>query len=179
MTTNEMIYKTITTKLTKTPTYKSVLEDLGYEVYDSEWSYYNNWTVKNKETGKEVVLSQGYDNKKAIFNRSKRINANNLKKVNYVDLLRKNRPNVSDPFLTNYVYRNFEEGKYADLRRTIQSNKVYIESCKMRIDMYKEELDRISKNIDDAMGRMGKYQKELDAAREKIKAIRKFKKEES
>ena len=52
LTINEMIYKTISTKLKKEPKYKEILEQLGYTVFDSDYSDYDCWSVKNNETEK-------------------------------------------------------------------------------------------------------------------------------
>ena len=46
MNTNEMIYKTLRTKMDKEPKYRDVLADLGIEVFDSNCSTQGFWSVK-------------------------------------------------------------------------------------------------------------------------------------
>ena len=183
MTTNEMIYKTMNTKLTKEPIYKSVLEDLGYEVYDSTWSYYNNWTVKNKETGKTILLSKhNYTNKKALFDCPFCIETNDIKKVNYVDFLSKNRPNVTRPFFENYIYKNFERSKYSDLRDDIRDSKWDIKYYNRYINETKEKIEKLKKDIEQCNSDIKRYnekitdtQKKLEDTRQKVAELKKTK----
>lgn len=158
MTTNEMIYKTITTKLTKTPVYKSVLEDLGYEVIDREWSSYNNWTIKNKATGNMVMFSKDYDNKRGLFDGPNRIKTNDFKKVDYVDLLNKHK---RDSFNNN-------ETKYAKLRRTITSYKWYIDLYKKRIKEKQKEIEKLNNELEEYILRLNHKENELDNTRKEI-----------
>lgn len=162
MTTNEMIYKTITTKLTKEPTYKSVLEDLGYEIYDSTWSSYNYWTVKNKRTGKAVLFSKGYDNKRRLYDIARPIETNDFKKVDYVDLLNKKRD-----------YRLFEEcGKYSKLRSVIRESKSMIRAYERWENEERKELEEITDKIKRYNKQKADYQNRLDNARNEVAELR-------
>lgn len=68
MTINEMIYKTLTTKMTKEPKYRKELEALGLEIVANNWSdCYNYWLVRNPVTRRELVINKDYGNKKNIL----------------------------------------------------------------------------------------------------------------
>lgn len=172
MNTNEMILKTIKTKLTKTPVYKTTLENLGYEVFDSEESHYGYWTVKNTETGRMILISQGYDGKRRLYGNWSCIKTNDFKKVDYVNLLKTNRPSVNNPYASDYVYRNFERGKYYDLREIIKKNKNYIKYKEDRIEEYKKQILNIKKYMDYEKEMLDKYIAELCMVREIIKEKR-------
>ena len=172
MTTNEMILKTIKTKLTKTPIYKSILEDLGYEVFDSEESHYGYWAVKNTETGRMILISQGYDGKRRLYDNCSDIETSDLKKVDYVNLLKTNRPSANNPYASDYVYRNFERGKYYDLREIIKKNKDYIKYKENRIEEYKKQIRNIKKYMACEKEMLDKYIIELCMARDIIKEKR-------
>lgn len=94
MTTNEMIYKTITTKLTKEPKYKSILEDMGYKVYNSDMSACGCWTVENPENGRCILFSKGYDSRRRLYGGYKPVETKDFKKVNFVGYLKKRKYNV-------------------------------------------------------------------------------------
>ena len=174
MTTNEMIYKTITTKLAKEPIYKSILEDLGYEVYDSGWSYYDNWTVRNKETKKQILISKhNYTNRKALFNGALHIRANDLKKVNYVDLLSKNKPNVTRPEYANYIYNNFVTSKYSELRHNISNIKSDVNYLNYRINFAKGDIDNAIKRIEKLNKDIEQYYLEIEDKQKRLGEIRK------
>ena len=73
MTVNEMIYKTLTTKITKEPKYREVLEALGYELdKDHDWSYYDYWGIKMAEDNRVLVISQNRNKERALFKTFKR-----------------------------------------------------------------------------------------------------------
>ena len=163
MTTNEMILKTISTKLTKEPIYKSILEDLGYEVYDSKWSAYNNWAIKNKKTGNTVLFSKGYDNKKRLYDTSRPINARNFKEVDYVGLLKKEkRPRFS----------NTNTSEYAILRDKIKESKWSIEYYKKDIEGKRKRLDEIMNDIKRYEGYISNSEACLGSARERVAELR-------
>ena len=121
MTTNEMIYKTINTKLTKEPKFKSVLEDMGYEVFNSDWSDYGNWTVKNPKTGRLVALSRSSrGGKRGIYNGWYCIKEGDISKVNLVGYLGKKR------FLVRWLIRNINTFvlKSKSAKRTLRNMKI-------------------------------------------------------
>lgn len=68
ITVNEMILNTIWTKMPKEPKYKSILEQLGYEVFDNDWSSQKYWAVREKgDKGEGVCVSKDYENTTAYF----------------------------------------------------------------------------------------------------------------
>lgn len=148
LTINEMIYKTISTKLKKEPKYKEILEQLGYTVFDSDYSDYDCWSVKNNETEKMVCFSKGYStNKKMLFNWGSPIKTYDFKKVDFVNFLKCKR---------NYLDGCVPNNHYNDLRRIIyyskQSIKYYnddIAEIQKKIDKLKKDLDRCNKYIEE------------------------------
>lgn len=80
ITVNEMIYKTITTKTSKEPKYKDVLKAMGYTVYNSSWSEYDYWAVKNETTDRMIVFSKGYDKKKRLMMNGESLKIETLRK---------------------------------------------------------------------------------------------------
>ena len=142
MTTNEMIYKTINTKLTKEPVYKSVLEDLGYEVYDSTWSAYNNWTVKNKATGRAILLSKGYNNKKGLYDIASPVKCTDIKKVNYVGYLNKNKEKE------NRGYFEVNHSEYYKLRNIIKKSKRSIKHYNEELDCVRKKIEKLNRDIE-------------------------------
>ena len=165
MTTNEMIYKTISTKVAKEPIYKSVLEDLGYEVYDSGWSEYDNWTVGSKSTNKSVVLSKGYDNKKGLFDKQDRIPTKNIKKVNFADYLNKNRS-------AEWRDAGKKRSRYYRLRTIIKSSKSNIWWYEDLYTHKKEQIEELTKDLERYHNAITSYQKKLDAARKKVAELK-------
>lgn len=92
LTVNEMIYKTLTTKETKVPKYKAILEALGYElVKDHGWSTYDYWAIKLKEDNRILVISTGYDKKKRLYKTASAIKTKDITKVDFVNLIKINR----------------------------------------------------------------------------------------
>lgn len=160
MTTNEMIMATIKTKLTKQPKYKSILEDLGYIVYDSTWSYYNNWSVKNPETGRTVLLSKGYDNKKRLYDLCSSIThkAKNINKVDLVGYLKKPR------------IERTEESKYKKAMRELLAEKRHIKWADDDIQTIQSKIEKLQKELQYHEGRKEESEKKIEEIRKRIKS---------
>jgi len=153
MTTNEMIYKTISTKLTKTPKYKDVLEDMGFRVYDSGDSVCGCWTVGLPETNRIVLFSKGYDNKKRLYGGydDSPIHTTNPKMVDYVGLLKSKRIPLRER-------QGFNGGKYADIRwviglemDSVRRYEYEIERCERAIARHKEDIREHKQRVSDMM----------------------------
>lgn len=72
ITVNQMILNTLLTKLDKEPKYKEVLETLGYEIFDSDWSSVGNWSVRLKGTDTNgICISRDRGGKRGYFKGSK------------------------------------------------------------------------------------------------------------
>lgn len=148
LTINEMIYKTINTKLKKEPKYKEILEQLGYTVFDSGYSDYDCWSVKNNETEKMVCFSKGYStNKKMLFNWGSPIKTYDFKKVDFANFLKRKR---------NHLDRCVSTSHYEVLRRKISYSKRSIKwynddiaEVQKKIGKLKEDLDRYNKYIEE------------------------------
>jgi len=157
LTINEMIYKTISTKLKKEPKYKEILEQLGYTVFDSDYSDYDCWSVKNNETEKMVCFSKGYStNKKMLFNWGSAIKSNDFKKVDFVNFLKCKR---------NYLNRCVPNSRYGNLRSIISHNK-------QSIKWYNEEIDEVQKKIDKLKKDLDRYNKYIEEKEQKLEDAR-------
>lgn len=92
MTVNEMIYKTLTTKITKEPKYKEPLEALGYElVKDHDWSTYDYWGIKMAEGNRVLLISKGRDNKRHLYKTFSAVRTKDITKVNFESLIKTDR----------------------------------------------------------------------------------------
>ena len=102
---NEMIYKTISTKLNRNPKYKEALEAAGFTVYDSDWSGCGCWTVRNDRTGRTVLFSRDYGKRKRLYGRlhpSQPIESGDYRKVDFVSLLNCERNGSLSPAASKY-----------------------------------------------------------------------------
>lgn len=135
MTTNEIIYKTLRTKVNKEPKYMDVLADIGIEIYDSNASSQGFWSVRYIPTGKMLVISKGYDKKNHLYTGRGfcKTNAKDLSKFDYIGFLRcdRNKYHKPDPCINT---------EYKELRRTIYE-------CKRDYAWAKRDLDGIDKQI--------------------------------
>lgn len=157
LTINEMIYKTISTKLKKEPKYKEILEQLGYTVFDSDYSDYDYWSVKNNETGKMVCFSKGYStNKKMLFNWGSAIKTYDFKKVDFANFLKCKRNHLDRCVSTSY---------YEVLRR-----KIYY--SKRSIKWYNDDIAEVQKKIDKLKKDLDRYNKYIEENEQKLEDAR-------
>lgn len=156
MTTNEMIYKTLTTKTTKEPKYKSVLEDMGFTIYDSGLSDYGYWAVKFEATGRVLVISKDRSNKRGLFNPYSLIKHcgknNDILKVDFVGYLRKRKYD-----------RTKKQSVYSELRWKIERYKYWAEYEAKRVTEAQKEVDKALKYLDYCKN---EYRKNTDGLRE-------------
>ena len=166
MTTNEMIYKTINTKLTKEPKFKSVLEDMGYEVFNSDWSDYGNWTVMNPKTGRLVALSRSSrGGKRGIYNGWYCIKEGDISKVNLVGYLGKEK--VSRKMVnTEYKYLR---AKIKECKKGIKEYEDYLEFYRDGLDKwlkyYEEKFEACQSHIDKDNARLAEARARVDELR--------------
>lgn len=167
MTINEMIYKTLTTKMTKEPKYRKELEALGLEIVINDWSdCYNYWLVRNPATGRELVINKDYSNRKNIFNPYNSIieEGHDIKKINFFGYLNCDRPSLSE--------RLPKESKYKKWRVKLRSNKRYILNCKKDIQGLQEKKRKLDETIQYYEERLSQYQTENDNIRCDINKIK-------
>ena len=168
MTTNEMILKTLTTKMEKEPKYRSVLADMGIEIYDSECSEQGFWAVRDVNTGRNLVISKDYDGKRRLYGNDGcwGVDTKNVRLVDYIGYLR-----CPSKYKTYYDIHPVRS-EYNVLRDSISTQKRYV-------FMWERELRKIYKKIGDLMeerDRYGEYLHEawdgLDRARERVEELR-------
>ena len=165
MTTNEMIFRTLKTKMNKTPKYVEVLADLGIEVYDSDSSTQGFWSVRYTPTGKMLVISKGYDNKTYLYGGEsgyQKTNAKDLKKFDYMGFLKCDRHKEASPYFADKSYVKTE---YKELRSAIYHSK-------RDMRWAKRELEEIDKKIADLMVRKEWQEKRLAEATDTLKVTR-------
>ena len=164
MTTNEMIFRTLKTKMNKTPKYAEVLADLGIEVYDSDSSTQGFWSVRYIPTGRMLVISKGYDNKTHLYGGDcgyRGTNAKDLKKFDYMGFLRCNRNKEASPYFAD----SFIPTEYKAIRCTIHD-------CKSAIRCAERDLAEVDKKIADLMYQREYYKKKLTDATDRLSEAR-------
>lgn len=171
MTTNEMIYRTLRTKMNKEPKYREVLADMGIEAYDSDSSTQGFWSVKCVATGRMLVISKGYDGRRHLYggdNGYQHTNARDLKKFDYMGFLKCDRRKEASPYFTDSSIPT----EYRALRCTIRE-------CKSGIRWAERDLAEVDKKIADLMEQKEHYKQRLaDAinklsdARERVEELR-------
>ena len=163
MTTNEMIYKTLRTKMSKEPRYRAVLADLGIEVFDSDCSTQGFWSVRYIPTGKMLVISKGYDNRVHLYggeNGYQKPKVRDLKMFDYIGFLRcdrkkEGRPYFSDDYVSEYkvLMKDIRQGK-SDIRWA------------------ERDIADVSKRIADLMEQKKHYEERLADATNRLNAAR-------
>ena len=156
MTTNQMIYKTLTTKVTKEPKYKSVLEDMGFTVFESGLSHYDYWAIKCNETGRTLVISKDRGNKRGLFDPYSLIKHdgknNDILKVDFARCLKKHK-----------YSRSIKQSKYSELRWKIERYKSWAEYEAKRVTEAQKEVDKALEYLDYCKK---EYRKNTDGLRE-------------
>lgn len=139
LTVNEMIYKTLTTKITKVPKYKDVLEALGYILdKDHDWSVYDYWGIKMAESNHTLLISKGYDNQRRLYKTATHVETKDISKVDFVNLIK------TDRSATRWYNRRMPETKiqqYKGLKKSYRSDLSICESYKQKIIKVEEQLE--------------------------------------
>ena len=160
MTVNEMIYKTLNTKETKTPKYKEVLEALGYElVTNYNWSYYDYWGIKMKEDNKILNISQGYDKKKRLYKTHTPVKAKDIKKVDFVKMLNTDR---STTRWYNLRPKETKVEAYRRIKLNIRTNTSICEDYKNSIAAMQEKLHKEQESLEYWEKQVARNKEELD-----------------
>lgn len=147
LTVNEMIYKTLTTKETKVPKYKAVLEALGFElVKDHGWSHYDYWGIKMKEDNRILVISQGYDKIKRLYKTAQAVKSKDITKVDFVNLINIDR-NATRWYNRRLPDTNIQQYKRA--KETYETDLSICEDHKKRIKKAEDELEAEKKRLSD------------------------------
>ncbi len=162
MTTNEMILKTISTKTTKEPKYKSILENMGYVICISDWGECGCWCVENPVTDRLVVFSKGYDKKKRLYGGYKPIKEKDYKKIDFVGYLKCTR-----------TYGDKKTNKYNELRNEIKLTKEYIKDYKKDMEKAQKKIEEAIKNFEYLQSRYDENVSKLEECRKKVKELKK------
>lgn len=145
LTVNEMIYKTLTTKETKVPKYKAILEALGYElVKDHGWSHYDYWAIRIKEDNRILVISQGYDKQKRLYKTAHFVKTNDISKVDFVNLINTDRS-------ANRWYNRRSETNIQKYKSAKQDYKLYLSICEDQRNKVKDLEEQLAKAREDVI----------------------------
>ena len=166
LTINEMIYNTITTKITKEPKYKEVLEALGYElVKDHGWSHYDYWGIKMAEDDRVLVISKGCDNKRHLYKTAKNVETKDITKVDFENLIKTNRSatrwwnmrpaetkiqtykRIKSDIYTSLSICNDYKKRIAEMEEKLANEKRHLEHWETQIVRNKTQLDEIIAEI--------------------------------
>ena len=165
MTTNEMIYRTLRTRMDKAPKYRDVLADLGIEVYDSDSSTQGFWSVRYIPTGKMLVISKRYDNRTHLYggdNGWQKTNAKDLKKFDYMGFLKRNRGSKGLPY---FYDKSYVKTEYKELGSTLFESK-------RDIRWAERDLEEVDKKIADLIEKRKWYEKRLADATDRLRVAR-------
>lgn len=158
---NEMIYKTISTKLNRNPKYKEALEAAGFTVYDSDWSGCECWTVRNDKTGRTVLFSRDYGKRKRLYGRlhpSQPIESGDYRKVDFASLLNCERNGSLSPAAS----------KYRILRDKMKKAKDSIQYQEKKIEEIQSLIDGLEMDLKQAKEWRSGYMDALCELREQI-----------
>ena len=161
ITVNDMIYNTLTTKGSKEPKYRNVLEAFGYTLTNQhDWSDYDYWGIQCAD-GSVLVISKTYGNERGLFKTARLISTKNIKKVNFVGLIESKRERFSfAPFAqANLVTR------YQDMKQAIQSRKWLVDYKEKEVEKLKLELNKATETLMD-------YKKSYAESVEKLEAFK-------
>ena len=161
ITVNDMIYDTLTTKGCKEPKYRNVLEAFGYTLMNQhDWSDYDYWGIQCADE-RVLVISKTYGNKRGLFKSAHLIHTKNIKKVNFVGLIKSKRERFSfAPFAqANLVTR------YQDMKQAIQSRKWLVDYKEKEVEKFKLELNKATETLMD-------YKKSYAESIEKLEAFK-------
>jgi len=137
---NEMIYKTLTTKETKTPKYKEVLEALGFELVKGHgWSEYDYWAIKLKEDDRILVISKGRDKQKRLYKTAQPVKTKDIARVNFANLIKTDR---SATRVWNRREPETKIQKYKHARLDYETDMSICEDYKRRVRKAEEELEK-------------------------------------
>lgn len=143
ITVNDMIYNTLTTKGSKEPKYRNVLEAFGYTLTNQhDWSEYDYWGIKCAD-GSVLVISKTYGNERGLFKTTRLISTKNIKKVNFMGVIKSKRERFSPVSLvpTNLVTQ------YKDKKRIIETHKWLYDSARKDVEAIEKKLEKAKEHF--------------------------------
>ena len=168
MTTNEMIWKTLTTKMEREPKYRSVLTDMGIEIYDSECSEQGFWAVRDIATGRNLVISKDYDGKRRLYGNDGcwGVDTKNVRLVDYIGYLR--CPRKYKSYYDIYPVRS----EYSTLRDLISTQKRSVSMWEWEIRKVHKKICELTEERDRYEGYWNEACEELGKARERVDELK-------
>ena len=143
ITVNDMIYNTLTTKGSKEPKYRDILEAMGYVLTNQhDWSDYDYWGIECAD-GSVLVISKTYGGKKGLFKTARLIPTKNIKKVNFVGLIKSKRERFSSDSLipTNLITQ------YKDKKRIMETDKWLYDFAQKDVEAIEKKLEKAKEHL--------------------------------
>lgn len=142
LTVNEMILKTLTTKITKIPKYKEILENLGYELNNThKWSSYNYWGINVPKSKLVLNISKCYG-KKYIFVSGMTVeNFNKAKLFDFVNFLKVKGERHE------YSLFKFHREYKSSIFKTFENYKKELEYCDYALNQFNFEIKKAEYNL--------------------------------
>lgn len=144
ITVNDMIYDTLTTKDSKEPKYRNILEAMGYTLTNQhDWSDYDYWGIQCADE-RVLVISKTYGNKRGLFKSAHLIPTKNIKKVNFVGVIKSKRERFSPVSLipTNLV------SQYKYKKGIVETDKWLYDSARKDVEVIEKKLEKAKKYLD-------------------------------
>lgn len=159
VTINEMIYNTLTTKKTKEPKYKKVLETLGYSLNNThDWSEYDYWGIDSP--GGILLISKDYGGKKRLYLTATPINNAVKERIRLVDF-----ENLLKTPPKDYTFKRKETIRtFKSLKQSIKGDEWLIESYEKQIAEMEEKLRMKKESIE-------RIKADMEESRKKIQEI--------
>lgn len=153
LTVNEMIYKTLTTKVNKIPKYKEELEALGYKLNSTHaWSTYDYWGIETGIPGRVLLISSGYDKKKRLYKTAKHIKTSDITKVDFENLIKTNRePLKEDYYSSKIVQYRHTKMNYQTGMAILEDKKNEYERIKLDIEYWEKSVQKDKQMLDEIM----------------------------
>ena len=150
LTVNEMIYKTLTTKVDKIPKYKEELEALGFKLNDIHgWSTYDYWGIETDTPGVIVLISSGYDRKRRLYKTSREIKTKDMSKIDFENLIKVNRPRMETYELTRIQKYKMKRNEHRHLLQILERKKDAFEKAKSDFEYFEEYVKRNKERLDE------------------------------
>ena len=144
ITVNDMIYNTLITKGSKEPKYRNILEAFGYTLTNQhDWSDYDYWGIQCVD-GSVLVISKTYGNERGLFKTARLIHTKNIKKVNFVGVIKSKRERFSPVSLipTNLV------SQYKYKKGIMETDKWLYDSARKDVEAIEKKLEKAKKHLD-------------------------------
>jgi hypothetical protein len=150
LTVNEMIYKTLTTKVSKIPKYKDELEALGYKLNSTHaWSTYDYWGIETGIPGRILLISSGYDKKKRLYKTAKHIKTKDITKVDFENLIKTNRESFNQVHASRITQYKQTKMCYKTGLAILEDKKKEYEQARLSLEYWEKSVQKDKQTLDE------------------------------